>query len=181
VISLFRRSLTARAVLTTILLGGLSVLIIGGFLSYSLANSFYQNRLSQVLTETERAVDSVQTTIAASSLNDETSLQTLLNSVVPSLEISGGSTPRQVALLRSPGQAQLQLFQSPISQDLDLAAIPDEVVDALIVHGSPEYCRDRIRQYFDNGVTTSSLAMMPFDPELNYWDAVKSLSPAAHK
>jgi len=127
VISLFRKSLTARAVLTTILLGGLSVLIIGGFLSYSLANSFYQNRLSQALTETERAVDSVQTTIAASSLNDETSLQTLLNSVVPSLEISGGSTPRQVALLRSPGQPQLQLFQSPISQDLDLAAIPDEL------------------------------------------------------
>ena len=62
-----------------------------------------------------------------------------------------------------------------------LAAIPDEVVDDLIVHGSPEYCRDRIRQYFDNGVTTSSLAIMPFDPELNYWDAVKSLSPAAHQ
>ena len=62
-----------------------------------------------------------------------------------------------------------------------LAAIPDEVVDDLIVHGSPEYCRDRIRQYFDNGVTTSSLAIMPFDPELNYWDAVRSLSPAAHE
>ena len=124
-ISLFRRSLTARAVLSTILLGGLSLVIIGGFLSFSLANSFYQNRLSQVLTETERAVDSVQTTIAASSLNDETSLQTLLNSVVPSLEISGGSAPRQVALLRSPGQGQLQLFQSPISQNLDLQAIPD--------------------------------------------------------
>jgi probable F420-dependent oxidoreductase len=62
-----------------------------------------------------------------------------------------------------------------------LAAIPDEVVDQLIVHGSPEYCRDRIRQYFDNGVTTSSLAIMPFDPELNYWDAVRSLSPSAHK
>jgi Fe-S cluster assembly ATPase SufC len=61
-----------------------------------------------------------------------------------------------------------------------LAAIPDEVVDQLIVHGSTEYCRDRIRQYFDNGVTTSSLAIMPFDPELNYWDAVKSLSPSAH-
>jgi len=61
-----------------------------------------------------------------------------------------------------------------------LAAIPDEVVDQLIVHGSPEYCRERIRQYFDNGVTTSSLAIMPFDPELNYWEAVKSLSPSAH-
>ena len=62
-----------------------------------------------------------------------------------------------------------------------LAAIPDEVVDDLIIHGSPEYCRDRIRQYFDNGVTTSTLAIMPFDPELKHWDAVKSLSPAAHK
>jgi probable F420-dependent oxidoreductase len=62
-----------------------------------------------------------------------------------------------------------------------LAAIPDEVVDQLIVHGPADYCRDRIRQYFDNGVTTSSLAIMPFDPELNYWEAVKSLSPAAHK
>jgi probable F420-dependent oxidoreductase len=62
-----------------------------------------------------------------------------------------------------------------------LAAIPDEVVDALIIHGTPEYCRDRIRQYFDNGVTTSTLAIMPFDPELKHWDAVRSLSPSAHK
>lgn len=128
-ISLFRRSLTARAVLTTVVLGGLSVAVIGSFLSYSLANSFYQNRLSQILLESERAVDSVQTTIAASSLNDETALQTLLNSFVPSLEITGGSAPRQVALLRSPGQGQLQLFQSPISQNLDLQAIPEELRD----------------------------------------------------
>ncbi len=62
-----------------------------------------------------------------------------------------------------------------------LAAIPNEVVDAIVIHGTPEYCRDRIKTYFDNGVTTSSLAIMPFDPELNYWDAVRSLSPSAHK
>ena len=123
--SLLRRSLTARTVLVTVLLTTLAVIAIGGFLSYSLANSFYQNRLSQVLSETERAVSSVQTTVAAASLNDETALQNLLNSVVPSLEIAGGSSTRQVALLRSPDQPQLQLFQSPISQDLDLASIPE--------------------------------------------------------
>ena len=61
-----------------------------------------------------------------------------------------------------------------------LAAIPDSVVDDLIVHGSPAHCRDRIRDYFDNGVTTSSLAIMPFDPELKHWDAVRALSPSAH-
>ena len=126
-ISLLKRSLTARTVALTVLLSSLAVIVIGGFLSFSLANSFYQSRLSQVLFETERAVVSVQNTVAAATLNDETALQTLLNSVVPSLEIAGGSGSRQVALLRSPGQAQVQLFQSPISQDLDLEAIPESL------------------------------------------------------
>ena len=60
-----------------------------------------------------------------------------------------------------------------------LRAIPDEVVDELIVHGSPAACRAHIQRYFDNGVTTSSLAIMPLDPELSHWDAVRSLAPTA--
>ena len=60
-----------------------------------------------------------------------------------------------------------------------LAAIPDQLVDELIVHGSPEQCRSTIQRYFDNGVTTSSLAIMPFDPELKHWDAVQALAPSA--
>ena len=58
-----------------------------------------------------------------------------------------------------------------------LAAIPDQVVDELIVHGSPEACKAKVQSYFDHGVTTSSLAIMPFDPDLNHWDAVRSLAP----
>ena len=60
-----------------------------------------------------------------------------------------------------------------------LAAIPDSVVDELVVHGSPAACRARIQQYFDNGVTTSSLAIMPLDPDLKHWDAVRALAPTA--
>jgi probable F420-dependent oxidoreductase len=58
-----------------------------------------------------------------------------------------------------------------------LAAIPDSVVDDLIVHGPPAACREQIRRYFENGVTTSSLAVMPFgvDPR----QAARDLSPAA--
>lgn len=59
-----------------------------------------------------------------------------------------------------------------------LAAIPDDVVDQLIVHGSPAACRARIQEYFDNGVTTSSLAIMPLAP-FDHWDAVRQLSPSA--
>jgi probable F420-dependent oxidoreductase len=60
-----------------------------------------------------------------------------------------------------------------------LAAIPDEVVDQLIVHGSPAACRRQIQAYFDNGVTTSSLALLPLDPELDHWEAVRALAPNA--
>ena len=59
-----------------------------------------------------------------------------------------------------------------------LAAIPDEVVDELVVHGSPAECRKKIDAYFANGVTTSSIAIMALDPELNYWKAVEELSPS---
>ncbi|BAN01837.1 LLM class F420-dependent oxidoreductase [Ilumatobacter coccineus] len=60
-----------------------------------------------------------------------------------------------------------------------LAEIPDSVVDDLVVHGSPAQCRAKIQSYFDNGVTTSSLAILPLDPELNHWQAVKDLAPTA--
>jgi probable F420-dependent oxidoreductase len=60
-----------------------------------------------------------------------------------------------------------------------MAAIPDEIVDDLVVHGSPEHCRARIDEYFANGVTTSSLAMLPLDPDLDFWTAARSLAPHA--
>jgi probable F420-dependent oxidoreductase len=41
-----------------------------------------------------------------------------------------------------------------------LELIPDEVVDDLIVHGSPAQCRAQIQRYVDNGVTTPALAVL---------------------
>jgi len=60
-----------------------------------------------------------------------------------------------------------------------LSAIPDEVVDDLVVHGSAAHCRERIQRYFDNGVTTSSLAILAFDPDVSHADAVRVLAPTA--
>jgi probable F420-dependent oxidoreductase len=60
-----------------------------------------------------------------------------------------------------------------------LVEIPDEVVDDLVVHGTPEQCRARIQEYFDNGITTSSLAILPFDPAVDHWEAIRSLAPNA--
>jgi probable F420-dependent oxidoreductase len=59
-----------------------------------------------------------------------------------------------------------------------LEAIPDDVVDDLVVWGSIEQCRAKIDAYFANGVTTSSLALLRLAP-FDFWDAVKGLSPSA--
>ncbi|HZT67996.1 MAG TPA: LLM class F420-dependent oxidoreductase [Acidimicrobiales bacterium] len=56
------------------------------------------------------------------------------------------------------------------------AAIPDQVVDDLIVHGSAEECRAHVQRYVDAGVTTPVLAVMPFGIDLR--QAVRDLAPA---
>jgi alkanesulfonate monooxygenase SsuD/methylene tetrahydromethanopterin reductase-like flavin-dependent oxidoreductase (luciferase family) len=57
-----------------------------------------------------------------------------------------------------------------------LEAIPDSLVDELIVHGSPAACREHIDRYFENGVTTAALAVMPFG--IDQRQAVRDLAPA---
>jgi len=46
------------------------------------------------------------------------------------------------------------------------AAIPDEVVDQLLVWGKPEQCREHIQHYIDNGVTTPAPALFCGPAEL---------------
>lgn len=56
-----------------------------------------------------------------------------------------------------------------------LAAIPDDLVDTLIVHGTPEECREHIARYQENGVTTPALAILPFG--LDQRQAIRDLAP----
>ncbi len=41
------------------------------------------------------------------------------------------------------------------------AAIPDDVVDTLVVHGHPEACREHVERYAEAGVQTPVLAVLP--------------------
>jgi alkanesulfonate monooxygenase SsuD/methylene tetrahydromethanopterin reductase-like flavin-dependent oxidoreductase (luciferase family) len=55
------------------------------------------------------------------------------------------------------------------------AAIPDSVVDELVVWGPPEACRERIGQYVENGVTTPIVALLPFGYDQR--QALRDLAP----
>jgi probable F420-dependent oxidoreductase len=47
-----------------------------------------------------------------------------------------------------------------------VAAIPDDLVDALIVHGTPDACRAQVEAYAKAGVTVPIMALLP-TPELD--------------
>jgi len=57
------------------------------------------------------------------------------------------------------------------------AAIPDHVIDELIVHGSPAQCREHIARYVENGVTTPAPAVIM--PGVDLRQVIRDLAPAA--
>lgn len=58
-----------------------------------------------------------------------------------------------------------------------LAAIPDELVDQLIIHGTPEQCRAHIQRYVDNGVDCPALAFIPGGYDVR--EAMRAIAPTA--
>lgn len=59
-----------------------------------------------------------------------------------------------------------------------LEAIPDQVVDDLVVYGPPAACRERLQEYVANGLSTPIVAVVP-GSGLSPAEAVKALAPAA--
>ena len=54
-------------------------------------------------------------------------------------------------------------------------AIPDSVVDELIIHGSYDECREHVERYIEAGIQIPALAIVPFG--INLQEAVEGLSP----
>lgn len=161
---LLRRSVQARAVATTVALSSVLLVVLGGFLSFSIGNGLFDARLKQVLAESEVAVLDAQNIFAASSVSDEVALQTLMNSVVPRLEATGVADSRRVALLRSPGQTGAQILQSPISSGLDTALIsPAFRSEVRASSGRVLYQSIQLSQT-ENGIVTSNPGIVVGSP-----------------
>lgn len=58
-----------------------------------------------------------------------------------------------------------------------IEAMPDQIVDELIVHGTVDDCLAHIQRYHDNGVTTSAIMVMPFGG-IDSLDAIRQLAPS---
>ena len=60
-----------------------------------------------------------------------------------------------------------------------LAAVPDDVIDDLVLHGSAEECRDKVRAYADAGVKTPVIALVPTPDGPPDLDLLRRLGPVA--
>ena len=58
-----------------------------------------------------------------------------------------------------------------------LAAIDDKLVDELVVHGPPGYCRERVAEYQASGLDTPVIAIVP-GPGVDEAEAIRQLAPA---
>jgi probable F420-dependent oxidoreductase len=58
-----------------------------------------------------------------------------------------------------------------------LEAIPDALVDELVIHGSAEQCRERVAEYEAAGLNTPVIAITPV-PGLDLADTIRKLAPA---
>ncbi|SOD74282.1 probable F420-dependent oxidoreductase [Jatrophihabitans sp. GAS493] len=62
-----------------------------------------------------------------------------------------------------------------------LAAVPEDVIDELVLHGTPEECREKVQAYATAGVRTPVIALLP-TPELAspgvLVDTLRRLGPA---
>jgi probable F420-dependent oxidoreductase len=58
-----------------------------------------------------------------------------------------------------------------------LEAIPDALVDELVIHGPAERCRERVAEYQAAGLDTPVIAIVPV-PGLDLADTIRKLAPA---
>lgn len=59
------------------------------------------------------------------------------------------------------------------------AAVPDDIVDDLVLHGAPEACREQLQAYADAGVKTPVLALLPIPDGPPSLDLLRALGPEA--
>ncbi|MEA5453114.1 MtrAB system histidine kinase MtrB [Sinomonas sp. JGH33] len=102
----WRRSLQFRTVLITLVLSCVSILGVGVYLSNQIANSLFQERLTQAELQTRQSVSQVQETFDGAQVTDQQGVLKLVNDTLATLEARDSGTPRQYVFLAVPNQDQ---------------------------------------------------------------------------
>ncbi|WP_350347284.1 MtrAB system histidine kinase MtrB [Agromyces sp. G08B096] len=105
--ALWRRSLQFRTVLITIGLSGLAILVIGLYITFSIASNLFESKLESALVASNNAAKEAQTLLDSSDAADRAALQLVMERVFATVQTVSGSS--SIALFREPGQAPNEL------------------------------------------------------------------------
>jgi two-component system sensor histidine kinase MtrB len=125
----WRGSLQARVLTLTLAAGLTALVVLGGYLSVSVRDGLFTQRVDQVLAEAARSSAQAQETFDASTATTAPEVQLLLNDMVRALR-SGGSGEREVFILRTRGQQQPILVNSATTSSNLVSLVSDDLRDA---------------------------------------------------
>ena len=97
-VHLWRRSLRVRTVAVTVLLSAIALLAVGTVVSFSIARGLFNDRLGQVLAESQRATAAAQSELETATSTDPASLSTLRFAAID--RIQSTASPAGIAIYR---------------------------------------------------------------------------------
>ncbi|GIG28233.1 MtrAB system histidine kinase MtrB [Cellulomonas marina] len=100
----WRTSLQVRVIASTMVIGVLVLALVAAYVGLRMRDGLFDARVTQVLQEAARSTRQAQGTFDSSTATTGADVQTLLYDV-SSAQRTGGATPREVFLLRAPGQS----------------------------------------------------------------------------
>ena len=125
----WRGSLQARVITLTLAVGLAALAVLGGYLSVSVRDGLFTQRVDQVLAESARGTAQAQETFDASTATTAPEVQQLLYDMVRALQ-SGGSGEREVFVLRTRGQQQPILVTAGATDSALVPLVSDDLRDA---------------------------------------------------
>jgi two-component system sensor histidine kinase MtrB len=125
----WRGSLQARVITLTLAVGLAALAVLGGYLSVSVRDGLFTQRVDQVLAEAARGTAQAQETFDASTATTAPEVQQLLYDMVRALQ-SGGSGEREVFVLRTRGQQQPILVTAGATDSALVPLVSDDLRDA---------------------------------------------------
>ncbi|MFV2144887.1 MtrAB system histidine kinase MtrB [Isoptericola sp. G70] len=117
----WRSSMQVRVVTSAVALGVLAVAVLGVYLSFSIRDGLFDQRLDQVERENAAVIQEVRTRLAATAATQTGEQQALLRDVILSLS-AGGSSAQDYFLRQAPEQ-QLPLVDSSSRQGLAVSEV----------------------------------------------------------
>jgi two-component system sensor histidine kinase MtrB len=136
---LWRSSLLTRTVAITVILSGLAVTVIGGYMSLTIADSLFSGRVNQILSETARATSTAQAlfdnSVTAAGAIDVETANTAAQTAIRSAQSSPGGSG--FAILRTPGQITPQTMTSTSTAGLDVSVVSAPLRSTVVTNPGP--------------------------------------------